>query len=52
VLLTLSFQRDVISRYASTGGMMVLSIGAVTCFVAYRLMVRLGRLPQEQRVLS
>jgi tight adherence protein B len=52
VLLTLSFQRDVISRYASTAGMMVLSIGAVTCFVAYRLMVRIGRLPQEQRVLS
>jgi tight adherence protein B len=52
VLLALSFQPRVISRYYSTGGVIVLAIGAVVCFVAYRLMVWLGRLPEERRVLT
>jgi len=48
----LCFQRPVISRYASPAGVVVLGIGAVSCLVAYRLMVRIGRLPRERRVLS
>lgn len=52
VLLMLCFQHEVISRYASTAGVVVLGIGAGACLVAYRLMVRIGRLPQERRVLS
>jgi tight adherence protein B len=52
VLLMLCFQREVISRYASPAGVMVLAVGAGACLVAYRLMVRIGRLPQERRVLS
>jgi len=52
VLLMLSFQRDVIARYASTTGVLVLAGGAAVCVVAYRLMVRIGRLPSEGRVLS
>ncbi len=52
VLLTMSFQRDVISRYASATGAVVLAVGALACVVAYRLMVRIGRLPAERRVLS
>lgn len=52
VLAMLSFQRDVIHRYASTGGVMVLGAGAAVCLVAYRLMTWLGRLPIEQRVLA
>ncbi len=52
VLLMLSFQPDVIHRYGSSGGVLVLGIGAAVCFVAYRLMTWLGRLPIEQRVLS
>lgn len=52
VLLMLSFQRDVIQRYASTGGTVVLVAGALMCLVAYRLMVRLGRLPDERRVMA
>lgn len=52
VLLLLSFQREVISRYASASGVLVLAIGGLCCLAAYRLMVRLGRLPQERRVLS
>ncbi|HET6627782.1 MAG TPA: type II secretion system F family protein [Nocardioidaceae bacterium] len=52
VLLMLCFQREVISRYASPAGTVVLALGAGACLVAYRLMVRIGRLPQERRVLS
>ena len=52
VLLMLCFQREVISRYASPAGVVVLAFGAGACFVAYRLMVRIGRLPEERRVLS
>jgi tight adherence protein B len=52
VLLMLCFQREVISRYASPAGVVVLGIGATACLVAYRLMVRIGRLPEERRVLS
>ena len=52
VLLMLSFQREVIARYASTAGVIVLAVGGACCLLAYRLMVRLGRLPQERRVLS
>ena len=52
VLLLLCFQREVIARYASPAGVVVLSVGAALCFVAYRAMVRIGRLPEEERVLS
>ena len=52
VLLLLSFQRDVIARYSTPEGAVVLVTGAALCFVAYRLMVRIGRLPAERRVLS
>ncbi len=52
VLLLMSFQRDVVARYASAGGVIVLTLGAVLCVVAYRLMLRIGRLPVEQRLLS
>ena len=52
VLLFLSFQQEVIRRYSSPEGVVVLVVGAVTCLVAYRLMVRIGRLPDERRVLS
>ena len=52
VLLMLSFQREVISRYASTAGVVVLVVGGACCLVAYRAMVRIGRLPEEGRILS
>lgn len=52
VLLMLCFQREVIVRYASPAGVIVLMVGASACLVAYRLMVRIGRLPEERRVLS
>ncbi|WP_375002843.1 type II secretion system F family protein [Aeromicrobium sp. CTD01-1L150] len=52
VLLAMSLQRDVVSRYASGTGAVVLGVGAVVCLIAYRLMMWLGRLPTERRVLA
>jgi tight adherence protein B len=52
VLLLMCFQGDVVRRYATTTGLMVLGGGAVACVVAYRLMIRIGRLPAEQRILA
>ena len=52
VLLLMSFQTTVIQRYASPAGVVVLSIGAGLCLLAYRLMTRIGRLPVERRILS
>jgi tight adherence protein B len=52
VLLLMSFQSTVIHRYSSPAGVVVLGCGAAACFGAYRLMMRIGRLPVEQRILS
>ena len=52
VLLLMSFQSEVIHRYASPVGVVVLAVGAALCVVAYRLMMRIGRLPVERRILS
>jgi tight adherence protein B len=52
VLLLMAFQTEVITRYRSTTGAIVLAVGAAACVVAYRLMMRIGRLPTERRILS
>jgi len=52
VLLFMSVQSQVIHRYASMAGVVVLAAGAAACVVAYRLMMRIGRLPVERRILS
>jgi tight adherence protein B len=52
VLLALSLQHEVIGRYRSAAGVVVLAVGGAACVLAYRLMVRLGRLPPESRVLT
>lgn len=52
VLLMMSFQPSVIRRYSSPAGALVLACAAVSCVVAYRLMLRIGRLPRERRILS
>ncbi len=51
VLAMLAFQRDSLHAYSSATGALVLAIGAGLTVVAYRLMVRIGRLTQEERVL-
>ena len=52
VLFLLCFQPEVVGRYSSPGGVVVLVGGAICCFVAYRLMVRIGRLPTDRRILA
>jgi tight adherence protein B len=52
VLFLLCFQPHVISRYSSPAGALVLVGGGLSCLVAYRLMVRIGRLPVERRILA
>lgn len=52
VLLMMCFQPEVIHRYSSGAGVVVLLGGAVLCVVAYQAMARIGRLPTERRILS
>jgi tight adherence protein B len=52
VLLFMSFQSEVVRRYASPGGVLVLAVRAAACVVSYRVMMRIGRLPTERRILS
>ncbi|MEO6956998.1 MAG: type II secretion system F family protein [Antricoccus sp.] len=51
VLLLLGTQSTTLQAYDTPLGIAVLIGGAVVCVVAYRVMVRIGRLPSEQRVL-
>ena len=51
LLALLSLRTSAAQAYNSTGGWVVLSIGAAVCAVAYRTMIRIGRLPDEVRVL-
>jgi tight adherence protein B len=51
VLLLLSSQSATVQVYDSTGGALLLGIGAAVCLAAYRIMLRIGALPQDVRVL-
>jgi tight adherence protein B len=51
VLLLLSSQSSTVRAYDSPGGALLLGIGAVACILAYRLMLVIGALPEERRVL-
>lgn len=51
VLLLLSMQPEAVAAYNSSTGLVVLAGGAAASLLAYRLMLRIGRLPEEQRVL-
>ena len=51
VLLLLGTQSTTLQAYNSTGGVVLLGVGAVVCVVAYRIMLRIGQLPEERRVL-
>jgi tight adherence protein B len=52
VLLLLATQSTTLAAYDSPQGTAVLLVGGVICLVAYRLMLRIGRLPQDMRVLQ
>ena len=51
VLALLSTRPQAAQAYATTTGGLVLLVGALVSAIAYRLMLRLGRLPEEERVL-
>jgi tight adherence protein B len=51
VLGLVSLRPEAVAAYNSTAGLLVLAVGGMMCALAYRLMVRIGRLPEEERVL-
>ncbi|MCL3860395.1 type II secretion system F family protein [Actinotalea sp. K2] len=51
VLALLSSRPEAASAYNTPAGAMVLAAGAICTLVAYTLMVRIGRLPEDVRVL-
>lgn len=51
VLALLSVNPTSLRAYNTRPGLLVLVCGAAACLVAYRLMLRLGRLPEDARVL-
>jgi tight adherence protein B len=52
VLILLATQSTTLAAYDSTLGTGILLIGGAVCAVAYRLMLRIGRLPEDVRVLQ
>jgi tight adherence protein B len=52
VLLLLGTQSSTLHAFDSPGGGLLLGIGAGVCVVAYRTMLRIGRLPEDKRVLA
>jgi tight adherence protein B len=52
VLLLLATQSTTLAAYDSPLGTAILLAGGVVCVVAYRLMLRIGRLPTDVRVLQ
>ena len=51
ILAVLSVRPEAVRAYNSAGGVLVLVCGGGLCIVAYRLMLRIARLPGEKRVL-
>jgi tight adherence protein B len=51
VLLLLATQRETLQAYDTPTGTIILVAGAALSVVAYRLMIRIGRLPEDRRVL-
>ncbi|MGI8667522.1 MAG: type II secretion system F family protein [Jatrophihabitans sp.] len=51
VLLLLGSQSTTLRTFDSSGGVLLLAVGGPVCLAAYRIMLRIGRLPEEPRVL-
>lgn len=51
VLGLLALRPEAVAAYNTPQGVVVLGVGGVMCLVAYRLMLRIGRLPEDVRVL-
>ena len=51
VLALLSLRPEAVEAYDTTAGLVVLAVGGGLCLIAYRVMLRIGRLPDDERVL-
>jgi tight adherence protein B len=51
VLLLLGTQSTTLRAFNSTSGSLLLAVGAGVCVLAYRIMLHIGRLPEQRRVL-
>lgn len=51
VLAMLSLRPETVAAYNSAAGVAVLACGGLVSFVAYRVMLRIARLPEDPRVL-
>ena len=51
LLALLATRPQAVAAYDSAAGLVVIASGAGACLIAYRLMMRIGRLPVEGRVL-
>jgi tight adherence protein B len=51
VLLMLGTQPATLQAFNTSSGVVLLAFGAAVCLLAYRIMLRIGRLPDEPRVL-
>ena len=51
VLGLLALRPDAVRAYDSAAGLLVLAVGGAVSVAAYRLMLRLARLPEDERVL-
>lgn len=51
VLLLLGSQSQTLDVYDTPGGTLLLAVGAAVCLLAYRVMLHIGKLPEDQRVL-
>ena len=49
LLLVLATRHETLVAYESTAGSVLIIVGVVVTFVAYRAMIALGRLPEERR---
>ena len=52
VLILLATQRETLQAYDTPTGTVILVAGAALSLVAYRLMIRIGRLPEDRRGLQ
>jgi tight adherence protein B len=51
VLALLSLRPEAVEAYDTTAGLVVLAVGGAMSLLAYRVMLRIGRLPDDERVL-
>jgi tight adherence protein B len=51
LLALLALRPEAVAAYNSAAGAAVLLVGAAVSIAAYRVMLRIGRLPEEARVL-